>query len=299
MSIPFVYHPIYSVPFPTEHRFRMEKFRLLYEKLLQKNIIHKNNICAPQPVTQEMIEIAHCKDYVAMFFDNKLDKTRAKKLGLPWSKELATRTKYSIAGTLLTTELALQHGISCHLAGGTHHSHFDFGSGFCIFNDLAIAALTLVKQQLADVIFILDCDVHQGDGTATILQQHPHIFTCSIHCKNNFPLQKTRSDLDIALEAGCNDDGYISALQQALQKMLAIEPDLVIYDAGVDVHGEDALGKLAMTSQGIAERDHLVLQTCRENNIPIATVIGGGYHKNLDHLAERHCIVHEQAIKFM
>ncbi|BBM87696.1 histone deacetylase family protein [Candidatus Uabimicrobium amorphum] len=298
MSIPFVYHPIYSVPFPAQHRFRMAKFRLLYEKLLQKNIIHKNNVLEPQPVAADIIEISHSKEYIDAFFNNKLDKTRAKKLGLPWSEQLAARTKYSIAGTLLTTELALQHGIACHLAGGTHHSHFDFGSGFCIFNDLTIAALTLVKKQLADVIFILDCDVHQGDGTATILQEYPNIFTCSIHCRNNFPLKKTESDLDIPLEKDIGDAEYLEALQLALHKMLEIEPDLVIYDAGVDVHVDDALGKLAMTSQGIAARDYLVMKTCHEHHIPVATVIGGGYHKDLDHLVERHCIVHEQAAKF-
>ncbi|WP_372371095.1 histone deacetylase [Candidatus Uabimicrobium sp. HlEnr_7] len=294
-----VYHPIYSVPFPSKHRFRMEKFRLLYERLLRTRIITKNDIVSPEPVTQEMIKIAHSQDYVDNFFANNLDVKRAKRIGLPWSEQLALRATYSIGGTLLTAKLALENGIACHLAGGTHHSHFNFGSGFCIFNDLAITALTLIEQQLADLIFILDCDVHQGDGTATIFQNNTDVFTCSIHCKNNFPLQKPDSDLDIALEKDIGDDEYMVALRQGLSAMLEFEPDLVIYDAGVDVHEDDALGKLSMTSQGIAARDYLVLKTCVDNGVPVATVIGGGYHKNLDGLVRRHCVIHEQARQFV
>lgn len=168
--------------------------------------------------------------------------------------------------------------MACHLAGGTHHAHFDFGSGFCILNDLAYTAKTLIDKGEADKILIFDLDVHQGDGTAAILKNEPRVFTCSIHCEKNFPFRKSASDLDIGLEVGMEDNAYLEMVETTLTRLLAQEqPDLVLYDAGVDVWTSDELGRLKISWSGIQQRDELVLKTCLQRHIPIATVIGGGY----------------------
>jgi len=201
-------------------------------------------------------------------------------------------------GTLLTCLLALQNGLACHLAGGTHHAHRDFASGYCIFNDMAIAALCLLEQQKVKRVLIFDCDVHQGDGTAMILQNTPEVVTCSIHCEKNFPQRKAKSDIDVELAPQLGDDDYLSVVNTTLQEVLKItQPDLVIYDAGVDIYQQDPLGLLNISLQGIRKRDALVIKTIRNANIPIATVIGGGYDKDQAALAARHAIVVEEAAK--
>ncbi len=296
MSVPLVYHPSYSFPFPGRHRFPMEKFRLLHERLRDSGIAGAANLHRPGRARPALLSLAHCPEYLDRFLGNRLGEREAKRMGLPWSEDLVRRTCIAPMGTLLTAQLALKHGIACHLAGGTHHAHYDFGSGFCILNDLAITARALRAGGLVKRVLIFDCDVHQGDGTAAILAGDPELFTCSIHCEKNFPTRKSRSDLDVGLPVGLEDDGYLAVVEETLSDLLRqLQPDLVLYDAGVDVYAGDPLGRLAVSLTGLAERERQVLTLCREHGVPVATVIGGGYDDDRPALARRHALVVEAA----
>ena len=296
MSVPLVYHPSYSFPFPGRHRFPMEKFRLLHERLRDSGVAGAANLHRPGRARPALLSLAHCPEYLDRFLGNRLGEREAKRMGLPWSEGLARRTCIAPMGTLLTAQLALKHGIACHLAGGTHHAHYDFGSGFCILNDLAITARALRAGGLVKRVLIFDCDVHQGDGTAAILAGDPELFTCSIHCEKNFPTRKSRSDLDVGLPVGLEDDGYLAVVEETLADLLRqLQPDLVLYDAGVDVYAGDPLGRLAVSLTGLAERERRVLTLCREHGVPVATVIGGGYDDDRPALARRHALVVEAA----
>lgn len=296
MSVPLVYHPSYSFPFPGRHRFPMEKFRLLHERLRDGGVAGAANLHRPGRARPALLSLAHCPEYLDRFLGNRLGEREAKRMGLPWSEGLARRTCIAPMGTLLTARLALKHGIACHLAGGTHHAHYDFGSGFCILNDLAITARALRAGGLVKRVLIFDCDVHQGDGTAAILAGDPELFTCSIHCEKNFPTRKSRSDLDVGLPVGLEDDGYLAVVEETLADLLRqLQPDLVLYDAGVDVYAGDPLGRLAVSLTGLAERERRVLTLCREHGVPVATVIGGGYDDDRPALARRHALVVEAA----
>lgn len=296
MSVPLVYHPSYSFPFPGRHRFPMEKFRLLHERLRGSGVAGAANLHRPGRARPALLSLAHCPEYLDRFLGNRLGEREAKRMGLPWSEDLVRRTCIAPMGTLLTAQLALKHGIACHLAGGTHHAHYDFGSGFCILNDLAITARALRAGGLVERVLIFDCDVHQGDGTAAILAGDPDLFTCSIHCEKNFPTRKSRSDLDVGLPVGLEDDGYLEVVEETLTDLLRqLQPDLVLYDAGVDVYAGDPLGRLAVSLTGLAERERRVLTLCREHGVPVATVIGGGYDDDRPALARRHALVSEAA----
>lgn len=296
MSVPLVYHPSYSFPFPGRHRFPMEKFRLLHERLRDSGVAGAANLHRPGRARPALLSLAHCPEYLDRFLGNRLGEREAKRMGLPWSEDLVRRTCIAPMGTLLTAQLALKHGIACHLAGGTHHAHYDFGSGFCILNDLAITARALRAGGLVERVLIFDCDVHQGDGTAAILAGDPDLFTCSIHCEKNFPTRKSRSDLDVGLPVGLEDDGYLEVVEETLTDLLRqLQPDLVLYDAGVDVYAGDPLGRLAVSLTGLAERERQVLTLCREHGVPVATVIGGGYDDDRPALARRHALVSEAA----
>lgn len=296
MSVPLVYHPSYSFPFPGRHRFPMEKFRLLHERLRDSGVAGAANLHRPGRARPALLSLAHCPEYLDRFLGNRLGEREAKRMGLPWSEDLVRRTCIAPMGTLLTAQLALKHGIACHLAGGTHHAHYDFGSGFCILNDLAITARALRAGGLVERVLIFDCDVHQGDGTAAILAGDPDLFTCSIHCEKNFPTRKSRSDLDVGLPVGLEDDGYLAVVEETLSDLLRqLQPDLVLYDAGVDVYAGDPLGRLAVSLTGLAERERRVLTLCREHGVPVATVIGGGYDDDRPALARRHALVVEAA----
>ena len=214
------------------------------------------------------------------------------RLGLPWSETLSKRSYLAVNGTYLTSDLALSHGIACHLAGGTHHAYSNYGSGFCVFNDLAYAAKNMISEGKCKKVLIIDCDVHQGDGTADICKNDKNIFTCSIHASNNFPSIKAKSDFDIALDDTISDENYLKKIQTAINICSKeIKPDLVLYDAGVDVHKNDKLGRLDISSEYMYKRDLEVLNFFKKKNIPIATVIGGGYSNDNFELAERHSLI--------
>lgn len=296
--LPLVYHPNYSFSFDPNHRFVMSKFAYLYEHVQSLGLIN-DNLTQPMLGSPEPLELVHCENYIHDLWHSRLDEKAMRRIGLPWSKELMARTFTAPLGTLQTARLALKHGIACHLAGGTHHAHTDFGSGYCMVNDLAFTSETLIKSGEVTNILIFDLDVHQGDGTAAMLAHQPYAYTCSIHCEKNFPFRKSASDLDIGLAPNVADSEYLGVVDETLSYLLnTLNPDLVLYDAGVDVWQQDGLGKLDISWQGIEQRDHLVLKRCLEHNVPVATVIGGGYDKDHRRLAARHGIVVEQAARF-
>jgi acetoin utilization deacetylase AcuC-like enzyme len=294
--LPVVYHPDYVTPLPDGHRFPMPKFGLLKDLLLRDRVIDPSQLYQPGAPPQEWLELVHTSDYVSAYCTGTLDAKAQRRIGLPWSPGLVKRTCTAVGGTILTAKLALQHQISCNTAGGTHHAFPNYGSGFCIFNDVAIALKVLQHQGLIRTALIVDLDVHQGDGTAFIFQDNPDIFTFSMHCGVNFPARKQRSDLDVPLAENMGDEEYLALLRSHLPNLLAQhQPDLVIYDAGVDVHHADTLGKLALTDSGIFERDRTVLSSCKMANIPVACVIGGGYSHDIHALVYRHSLLHRAA----
>lgn len=247
---------------------------------------------SPTPCELDILTATHCPDYVEGFQTGSLDRKALREIGLPWSEGLRDRTLLALGGSIQTCELAREFGLASHLAGGTHHAHYDRGSGFCIYNDLAVSARYLVSQGLASRVLIFDCDVHQGDGTAAILANDAHTFTCSIHAEKNFPVRKVDSDLDVNCPDGMMDDEYVSVVLETLDSVIASwHPDFVIYDAGSDVHVDDALGRLAVSTEGLYARDHGVISRIRGLGISCATVIGGGYDKDRARVAARHGVV--------
>ncbi|MEQ9553028.1 MAG: histone deacetylase [Coleofasciculus sp. G3-WIS-01] len=296
MNLPIVYHPDYVTPLPAGHRFPMSKFGKLCELLLADNIATPEQIHTPNTPPTEWIQLIHTPDYIQAYCNGTLDPKAQRRIGLPWSPGLVKRTCTAVGGTILTAQLALTHGIACNTAGGTHHAFPGYGSGFCIFNDLAIATRVLQTLGLAQKILILDLDVHQGDGTAFIFQNDPTVFTFSMHCEVNFPATKQKSDLDIPLPVGMDDDAYLQTLAHYLPDILSeVQPDLILYDAGVDTHACDRFGKLALTDTGIYRREMQVLSTCIASGYPVASVIGGGYGDNLNALIYRHSLLHRAA----
>ncbi|AKG23912.1 histone deacetylase family protein [Calothrix sp. 336/3] len=296
MDLPIIYHPDYVAPLPEGHRFPMAKFRQLYELLLLDGVATIEQFHAPEVPMRELIELVHIPEYVQAYCQGTLDYKAQRRIGLPWSPALAHRTCIAVGGTILTAKLALKQGLACNTAGGTHHAFPSYGSGFCIFNDLAIACRVLQKLGLVQRILIVDLDVHQGDGTAFIFQNDASVFTFSMHCEVNFPGTKQQSDLDIPLPEGMEDDSYLQTLAKYLPDLLTdIKPDLVLYDAGVDPHIGDRLGKLALTDEGIFRREMQVLGTCVAAGFPVACVIGGGYADDLKSLVWRHSLVHRAA----
>lgn len=290
--------PLYSYQFGDRHRFPMQKFRLLHKHLSEMGIATQENTFRPGKARRDALELAHCPNYLDRFINNQLSAKEMRRLGLPWSSELVERTLISPNGTLLTAQLALRNGVACHLAGGTHHAHYDFGSGYCVLNDLAITALALLAQKKVKRLLIFDCDVHQGDGTAAILAAEPRAITCSIHCAKNFPARKQNSDIDVELAPGLGDHDYLDVVGRTLDEAIdKYQPELILYDAGVDVFADDSLGLLNVSLNGIRQREALVLDRAISSQIPIATVIGGGYDHDELSLATRHSIVVEEAAK--
>ena len=293
-----VYNHNYDIPLPDGHRFVGTKFSDLYNHIkdsdIYKNLIIHKSIEAPI----SDVQCVHKSEYVLNVKQGSLSRADERKINLPWSKRLARRSFLAIQGTLQTSQLALGNGVACHLAGGTHHAFKDCGSGFCVFNDLAYASITLLNQKKVKKILILDLDVHQGDGTASICENIDNIFTCSIHCKNNFPFEKKNSNLDVPIDDEVDDVKYIKILTKTLDQIESnFTPDIVFYDAGVDVHSNDDLGNLNLTDDGIKKRDEIVCEYFKEKKVPLCTVIGGGYSKNRQELASRHFSIFETVSK--
>lgn len=299
-SLPCVYHDDYDTPLPQGHRFPMQKFRMLRELLERDGVVSRSNFVQPETPAIELLEAVHAPDYVQAFLAGELTRDAERRIGLPWSPGLARRSRIAVGGTLRTAKLALEHGLACNTAGGTHHAFREFGSGFCIFNDLAVTARTLLDRGVVQSVLIVDLDVHQGDGTAAIFAAESRVFTFSMHCRENFPMRKQTSDRDVELPEGSGDDFYLGRLAEELPPLLdQLAPDIALYDAGADPHADDLLGKLALSDAGLVRRDRFVLEECRRRGLPVACVIGGGYGKDLDALVQRHSLLHRTAREFV
>ena len=297
--LPIVYHPKYDIPVPKIHSFVGSKFSDLFNNL-QKNYSSNLNVLMPSSANLENLRQSHQIEYINKVEQDELTKDYLRLINLPWSERLRKRSFLETEGTLLTAKQALETGLACHVGGGTHHAHFDHGFGFCVFNDLAYTAINLLNQKLVKKVLILDLDVHQGDGTIDICQKYSSIFTCSIHSESNFPYEKKQGWMDVSLASAIEDNEYLETLTKTLMLIQdQITPDIVLYDAGVDVFSKDKLGNLQLSIDGIKKRDQIVLDHFRNKNIPVATVIGGGYSKDHAELADRHSIIFEVALKYL
>ena len=273
----------------------MAKFRLLHQLLLEQELASAGQFVAPLPAPRRWLELVHGQRYHQAFARGELTHAEQRRIGLPATTPLVQRTWLAVGGTVLTARLALERGLACHLAGGTHHAFPDHGSGFCIFNDCAVAARVLLAEGLVQQLMVIDLDVHQGDATAAIFADEPRVFTFSAHCQSNFPLRKQSSNVDLPLDDGLNDGDYLVAIGDLIPNLLdQVRPDLVLYNAGVDPHRQDRLGRLNLSNEGLLNRDRLVLDACLRRSIPGATVIGGGYDE-LKPLVERHGLVFRAA----
>ena len=297
--LPIVYHPKYDIPVPKLHSFVGSKFSDLFNNL-QKNYSSNLNVLTPFSANLKNLKQSHHIDYINKVERDELTKDDLRLINLPWSERLRERSFLEIEGTLLTAKEALKTGLACHVGGGTHHAHYEYGYGFCVFNDLAYTAINLINQKLVKKVLILDLDVHQGDGTIDICKKYSSIFTCSVHSESNFPYEKKQGSMDVCLRSEMKDEEYLQILNNTLEAIQKkIIPDIVLFDAGVDVFVDDKLGNLKVSSEGIKKRDYLVLSHFRKQEIPIATVIGGGYSKDDKELASRHSIIFETALNLL
>lgn len=283
------YTDTFDFPLPSGHRFPIRKYPLLRQRILDSKLIPVEDLIVPQAATDEQILRVHTFEYHARVKEGRLSTKEIRRIGLPWSPALVERSRRSVGGTIAACRAALMDHMAVYLGGGTHHAHPDFGAGYCIFNDVAIAARAMQAEGLARRVVILDCDVHQGDGTAAIFTADPSVFTFSIHCDGNYPFRKERSDLDVALPNGISDETYLEALSEGVDRTLAeAEADLAIYLAGADPYHGDTFGRLALSKAGLAKRDRIIYQACQTAGLPVATVMSGGYARHIEDIVDIH-----------
>lgn len=296
--LPIVSHPDYVAPLRPGHRFPMSKYGYLREALVARRLLPPTaGYVAPAPATPLLVARVHALDYVERVAAARLTPAEARRIGLPSTPAVARRAFLAAAGTLLAARLALEHGIACNAAGGSHHAGPEGGAGFCVFNDVAVAAAALLDEGRVRRVLIVDLDVHQGDGTARIFAGRPEALTLSLHAERNYPAVKAASGLDYPLPDRLGDAGYLGVLEAALAAAEGFRPDLVFYNAGVDPHGGDRLGRLALTDAGLRARDARVLAWARARGLPVAGVLGGGYDEDPVRLAARHAILFEEAAR--
>ncbi|GGL20686.1 histone deacetylase family protein [Caulobacter rhizosphaerae] len=293
---PIVHHPAFRAEMPAGHRFPMDKFARLAAVLEAEGVAGPAGFVRPDPIDLDSLLMVHDEAYVRGVIDLTLPADVARRVGLPNTESVARRAQAAVGGTLAAARLALAHGIACNTAGGSHHAQADTGAGFCVFNDVAVAARRLLAEGKVGQVLVVDLDVHQGDGTARIFEGDPSVFTFSMHAEKNFPARKAVSDLDIDLPDGTSDEAYLQKLMEVVPDLLAhVAPDLVFFNAGVDPHADDKLGRLGLSDEGLARREAFVLGSCLERRIPVAGVIGGGYDADIDRLAHRHALLHRAA----
>jgi len=286
----------YAIPLPAGHKFPTAKYGLLREKLASDGRFRLEPAAL---ASRELIEQAHDPGYVAGFLNGTLEPAVMRRIGFPWSPGLAQRTLASLGGTLAASEDAMLTGFGGNLAGGTHHAFRSEGTGFCVFNDLAVAILALRSSGQARRAAVVDLDVHQGDGTAAIFRDDPDVLTFSIHGRNNFPFPKQRSRIDVDLPDGAGDEEYIAALDGVLPRVFEFDPEIVFYQAGVDGLAGDRLGRLALSLAGLAHRDHLVLEMCRSHGVPVVITLGGGYAEPIERTVEAHANTFREAAEVL
>ncbi|WP_420394308.1 histone deacetylase [Acuticoccus sp.] len=290
--LPVVHNPRYQAELPPGHRFPMGKFGAVARVLEERGF---GPFVAPAPAPADWIALAHDRAYVDQVLAAQVPAKVAREIGFPMTASVALRARTATAGTTLTAHLALEHGIACNTAGGSHHARREQGAGFCVFNDVAVAIRVLQADGAIRRAVVFDCDVHQGDGTARIFEGDPSVSTVSIHAASNYPVRKATSTLDVPLPDGTEDAAYLAALDEALEAALAMPADIVFYNAGVDPHRDDRLGRLALTDAGLAERDRRVIAAVRRAGLPLAGVLGGGYGPDPMAIAGRHALLHEAA----
>ena len=297
MDLPVVNHKDYFAKIGDDHKFPINKFGELANYLIEKKIVKKFH--NPYPCSDETLKRAHSEKYVKNIKDKTLDQNTIKKIGFPLVDSVVQRSLVATGGTVLASKLAINSGLACNTAGGSHHANFDGGAGYCVFNDVAVASLYLLERGLAGKILIVDLDVHQGNGNADIFKDNRNVFTFSMHSKSNYPAKKSISDLDVELEDNMEDAQYIKILKFYLDQLNQENFDYVFYIAGVDIHYNDRLGKLKISDEGIRKRDEIVTENFFSKGIPICGVLGGGYNKDFEKLVELHSILHQSCAKLL
>ena len=296
-TLSIVNHEDYFAKIGDDNKFPIKKFGELANYLLRQNIV--KSFHKPYPCSEETLKRAHCENYIKSVKNKTLTKEKVKKIGFPIVDSVIRRSLVATGGTVLASKLAIKNGIACNTAGGSHHANFDGGAGFCVFNDVAVAAHYLLDRGLAGKILIIDLDVHQGNGNADIFKDNRNVFTFSMHSKTNYPAKKSISDLDVGLEDNTEDKEYIKILKFYLDQINKENFDYVFYIAGVDVHFNDRLGKLKISDDGIRERDELVTENFFSKGIPLCGVLGGGYNKDFKKLVELHATLHKSCAKLI
>ena len=297
MDLPVVNHEDYFAKIGDDHKFPINKFGELANYLLKEKIVEKFH--KPYPCSDETLKRAHSENYIKNVKEKTLDEKAVKKIGFPLVDSVVQRSLVATGGTVLASKLAINYGVSCNTAGGSHHANFEGGAGFCVFNDVAVAAHYLLNRGLAGRILIVDLDVHQGNGNSEIFKNNKNVFTFSMHSKSNYPAKKSTSDLDIELDDNMEDKEYIKLLKFYLNQLNEENFDYVFYIAGVDIHYNDRLGKLKISDEGIRERDELVTENFFSKGVPVCGVLGGGYNKDFDKLVELHSILHKSCAKLL
>ena len=297
MELPVVNHKDYIAKIDDDHKFPIKKFGELADYLLKEKVITKFH--EPNPCSFETLKEAHSEKYILDIQNKTLDKKGIKKIGFPLNDSVVRRSFVATGGTVLATKLAINYGIACNTAGGSHHANFEGGAGYCVFNDVAVAAKYLINRGFANRILIVDLDVHQGNGNSDIFKEDRQVFTFSMHSKSNYPAKKSESDLDVELKDNMEDKEYLDILKFNLNNLNEENFDFIFYIAGVDIHHEDRLGKLKITDEGIKLRDQIVIDNFFSKRIPICGVLGGGYNKNFDKLVELHSILHKTCAKYI
>lgn len=284
------YSKIYNHPLPENHRFPMEKYDLIPKKLIAEKTFSKDNFFEPGILNKEDVLLTHSNDYYNKLVSQSLSKKEIRPIGFPLSKLLIEREKKIAQGTIECVSFSIKNGISMNIAGGTHHAFADKGEGFCMLNDQAIAANYLLHNDLAKKILIIDLDVHQGNGTASIFKNDMNVFTLSFHGKKNYPFKKEKSDLDIEFDDGTEDIEYLTKLEDVIPNIIKIlNPDFIFYLSGVDILKTDKLGRLSLSIEGCKKRDSIILNLCKTFNIPLQISMGGGYSKNIEDIINAHC----------
>ncbi|MGB7419090.1 MAG: histone deacetylase [Erythrobacter sp.] len=282
-----VHHADYMAPRPERGTFKFDKYQLVMVVLRESGAAITEH--APDPMPREWLEAVHDPAYVAQVFDVQVPREKERRIGFPVTARIRDRVRHTNGGTWLAAQLAFEHGYAANSAAGSHHALSHTGAGYCVFNDLAVASNRLIAQGDARRILIVDCDVHQGDGTASLTAARDDVFTLSLHAEKNFPVRKARSNRDVALPDGLDDDGFMEALDRHLPDVIdQFEPDFVFYQAGVDPHVDDKLGRLALTDEGLESRDRFVVSQARQRGLPIASALGGGYGDDQREVAARH-----------
>ena len=297
MQLPIVSHENYFAKIGDDHKFPIKKFGELTNYLLDINIVKK--FYKPYPCSDKTLKRAHSESYIKHIKNKTLDQNKIKKIGFPLVDSVVKRSLIATGGTVLASKLAINFGVSCNTAGGSHHANFKGGAGYCVFNDVAVAVKYLLDRGLAGRILIVDLDVHQGNGNSDIFKNNKNVFTFSMHSQSNYPAKKSVSDLDVGLADNTEDKEYIKILKFYLNQLNKENFDYVFYIAGVDIHFNDRLGKLKISDEGIRERDELVTKNFFSKGIPLCGVLGGGYNKNFTKLVELHSFLHQSCAKLL